>query len=61
VECPTHNDCALNGVLEKCVLERWLKRAGIGVADSKARTDFELSRAMDFDIDLAALRECKAP
>jgi len=43
----------LQRVLEKGVLERRLERAGVGVADSKLRTDFELRGAMDFHIELA--------
>jgi len=44
----------LHGVLEKRVLESRLKRAGIGFADSKSRTDLKLPGAMDFKIGLTA-------
>ena len=61
VERPTPNNLdkdgrePLHGVLEKRVLERWLKRAGIGFADSKLGSDFELGGAMDFHVEFAAL------
>jgi len=42
-------------VLEKCVLECWLKRAGFGFANSKSRSDFELSGAMDLHVHSAVL------
>ena len=35
----------LQGVLKKSVLERRLKRAGVGFADLKLRTDFELGKS----------------
>ena len=35
----------LQSVLEKCILEGCLKRAGLGFADSKLRTDFELGKS----------------
>jgi hypothetical protein len=54
--CGSHRQ-PLQGVLEKGVLESWLKRARIGFTDSKLRSDFELRGAMDFQIDLAALRQ----
>src|SRR6266849_3497587 len=41
-------------VLEKRVLEGRLKRVGVGVADSKSRSDFELRGTMDLHVDLAA-------
>ena len=44
----------LQSVLEKRVLEGRLEGAGIGVADSKSGTDFELCGAMNFQIELAA-------
>ena len=42
-------------VLEKHVLEGRLKRVGVGVADSKSRSDFELRGTMDLHVDPAAL------
>src|SRR5213596_3182069 len=50
---PQHVWQPLDGGLEKGVLERRLKRAGVGVADSKSGTDFELRGAMDFQIEFA--------
>ena len=47
----------LHCVLEKGVLESWLKWAGISFADSKSGTHLKLSGAMNFDIDLAGLRQ----
>ena len=44
----------LHHVLEKSVFERGLKRARLGVADSKSGTDFELGGAMSFNIMSAA-------
>ena len=58
---PTPNDPNKRGgqpsqnVLEKCVLECWLKRTGLGFANSKLRSDFELSGAMDFHVHSAVL------
>jgi hypothetical protein len=43
--------------LKKCVLESWLKRAGVGFAHSKLRTYFELRSAMDFHVHSAALSQ----
>src|SRR5205823_9155589 len=57
---PTRETRALPRGLEKGVLERRLKRAGVGVADPKLGTDFELRGAMDFHIELAALRHGSA-
>ena len=48
-------DSRHGGVLEKCVLECWLKRAGFSFANSKLRSDFELSGAMNFHVHPAAL------
>lgn len=44
-----------SGALEKCVLERWLKRTRVGFAHSKLRTHLELRGTMDFDIHSVAL------
>src|SRR6266498_2023523 len=61
VEHPTPNDSdgggtkPLQGVLEKSVLERRLKWTGVGFANSKLRSDFELGGAMNFDIHSSAL------
>ena len=43
--------------LKKRILEGRLKRAGLGFADSKLRTDFELIGAIHFQVGLAALRK----
>jgi hypothetical protein len=49
----THNDSTLQGVLEKCVLESWLKRARLGFTNPKLGSNFELRGAVDFHIDVA--------
>src|SRR5439155_8574329 len=48
----THNDSTLQGVLEKRVLESWLKRAWLGFANPKLRSNFELRGAVDFHIEV---------
>src|SRR5258708_38942961 len=50
----------LQGVLEKRAFERRLKRAGVGVADSKSGTDFELGSTMYFHVHPAALCQRRA-
>ena len=50
----------LQSALEKRVLESGLKRAGLGVADSKTWRDFELRGAMDLHICLATLFQRRA-
>jgi hypothetical protein len=46
--------------LEKRILESWLKRAGIGLANLKSRSDFELCGAMNIQFDIAALCQFRA-
>ena len=48
-------DSRHGSVLEKCVLECWLKRAGVSLANEKLRSDFKLGGAMDFHVYPAAL------
>jgi len=43
--------------LEESVFESGLKRAGLGLANPKSGTDFELRRAKGFDVIPAALVE----
>src|SRR2546426_9029966 len=50
----------LRGALKKCALESRLKRAGLGFADSKSGTDFELGSTMDFHVHPAALCQRRA-
>ena len=45
----------LDGGLEKRAFESRLEGAGIGFADSKLRSDFELRGAMDFHVEFAVL------
>ena len=49
--------CPLPGALEESVFERWLKRAGLGLADPKPGTDFKLRGAAGFHIVSASLVE----
>ena len=50
----------LQRVLEESIFERCLKRARLGLADSKSGTDFELRRAINFHVFPAALLERSA-
>jgi len=50
----------LQRVLEESVFERCLKRARLGLADSKSGTDFELRGAINFHVCPAALLEGSA-
>src|SRR4029077_1295455 len=47
----------LQRLLEEPFCDSGLKRARLGLADSKSRTDFELRRTISFDVDSAALLE----
>src|SRR5437667_8043904 len=47
----------LQRVLEESVFESWLKRARLRLADPESGTDFELRRAISFDVVPAALLE----
>ena len=61
VQRPTSNNSErggrqpLDGGLEKRAFESRLEGAGIGFADSKLRSDFELRGAMDFHVEFAVL------
>ncbi len=50
----------LDRVLKKSVFESWLKRPRLGLADPKLGTDFELRRAISFDVVTATLFERRA-
>ena len=47
----------LHGSVKKRILERWLKRTGVRLANLKLRSDFELSGAMNVHVNPVALRQ----
>jgi len=59
-KCCSKRRNPLQRVLEESVFERCLKRAGLGLDDSKSGTDFELRRAINFHVSPAALLEGSA-